>query len=217
MIPPTGAAPVARGVAYWEDRAQRLGARAVVSTDHPVDGDLDAVTDTHRAILLPALAALLDGTERTVLDLGCGTGRLTGDLAALIGGDAIGVDPVAELLELAADDDATEYRQSAAGGPLPLDDDEVDVVFTLTVLGGLLEADDLAAMAAEIRRVLRPGGLLCLAESVSDPAAAVEHWAPRTADAYVAAFGWATLRPVARFVDAGDPITVLAGRAASSS
>lgn len=204
------------GHAYWKERTRALGARAVVSTDHPDATGLNDVTAGHRAILLPVLAGLLDGSERTLLDLGCGTGRLTADLAALLGtagGRAIGVDPVGDLLALAPAGDATAFRLLEADAPLPVDDGAVDVVFTLTVLGGLLGDGELDAMAGEIRRVLRPGGLVFLAESVSGDAA-VEHWSPRTIADYAEAFPWAPLREVARFVDAGDPISVLAGRAA---
>ncbi len=203
-----------QGAAYWQARAQELGARAVVSTDHPGTVALAAVTARHRAELLPVLVAHLDGSERTVLDLGCGTGRLTADLARATAGRGIGIDPVLELLQLAPIDAATEFRPMTPGAPLPLADGEADVVFTLTVLGGLLAEGELDAMAAEIRRVLRPGGLLLLAESVSD-LPRVEHWTPRTAADYAAAFPWASLREVARFDDAGDPISVLVGRRAA--
>ncbi|MTD44284.1 methyltransferase domain-containing protein [Conexibacter sp. W3-3-2] len=208
VSPERTAAP---GADYWRARARALGERAVISTDHPDGAALDDVTARHRAHVLPALAAELDGTERTVLDLGCGTGRLTADLAAAVGGRAIGVDPVPELLALAPASAATEFRTLDVGEALPLADDEVDVVFTLTVLGGLLHDDELDATAGEIRRVLRPGGLLLLAESVSD-LPRVEHWVPRSADDYARAFPWADLRVAARFDDAGDPIAVLAGR-----
>lgn len=213
MSPGAGAPDRLDGRAYWTERARTLGARAVVSIDHPDGTDLADVTAGHRAIVLPALAAQLDGSERTLLDLGCGTGRLTADLAALLGGRAIGVDPVAELLALAPADPSTEFRLLRPDGTLPLADDEADVVFTLTVLGGLPADGELQAMAAELRRVLRPGGLLCLAESVSDEPE-VEHWTPRSFDDYAEAFAWATLTEVACFDDAGDPISVLAGRAA---
>ncbi|MCW3039231.1 MAG: class SAM-dependent methyltransferase [Solirubrobacterales bacterium] len=201
------------GHAYWQARAQLMGARAVVNVDHDAGATLDAVTDGHRAVLLPAIAALLDGSERAVLDLGCGTGRFTADLAALIGGRGIGVDPVAELLALAPASPDVDFRLSVEGEALPLADDEVDVVMTLTVLGGLLQPGELETMAAEVRRVLRPGGLLVLAESVSEQAE-VEHWTPRTAAEYAEVFAFAPLREVARFDDAGDPISVLAGRSA---
>lgn len=207
-----GSADALQGAAYWQARARDRGARAVVSTDHPDGVALAAVTARHRAELLPVLTAHLDGGERTVLDLGCGTGRLTADLARTVAGRAIGVDPVLELLQLSPVDAATEFRPMTPGDPLPLADDEVDVVFTLTVLGGLLADGELAAMAGEVRRVLRPGGLVVLAESVST-LPRMAHWTPRTVADYAAAFPWVELRERSRFDDAGDPISVLVGRA----
>lgn len=205
------------GVAYWRARAQAMGARAVVSTDH--DAALHDVTAMHRARLLPELAALLalapgggDGTtpSRTVLDLGCGVGRLTGDLAALAG-RAIGVDPVAELLALAPAAPAVEYRHLAdPAGPLPLADGEVAAAFTCLVLGGL-DGAALVAVGHELERVLAPCGIVLLAESVSDRPA-VDHWAFRSAADYAAALPWAGLQVVARFDDAGDAVSVMAGR-----
>lgn len=199
------------GVEYWARRTEALGARAVVNVDHPADTDLETLTNEHRKALLPALEALLDGTERVVCDLGCGTGRLTADFAAAVGGRAIGVEPVAALRALARPDAAVSYRGLRDDGRLPLEDDEADVLVTVTVLGGLVAEGELAETAAEIRRILRPGGLLYLAESVSR-SSRYDHWEARTADAYRSAFAWADLVEVAQFDDAGDAISVLAGR-----
>lgn len=213
MAPDTRPAPTTgRGVAYWRERARLLGARAVLSTDHV--GEIDDVSAAHREHLLPALAALLgpgpDG-GRTVLDLGCGTGRLTGDLADLAG-RAIGVDPVAELLALAPERPGVEYRRlTAADAPLPVADGEVDVAFTCLVLGGIEAPEALAALGDELERVLAPGGLVVLAESVSDRPA-VGHWTFRSVADYAAALPWAGLQEVARFDDAGDAVSVMAGR-----
>lgn len=225
------AAGAEAGVAYWRDRARALGERSVISTDH--DAAVADVSATHRRLLLPALAALLPlapngrvsiapgavGSDapsiaqsgRTVLDLGCGSGRLTADLAALVG-RAIGVDPVGELLALAPPSDRVEYRLlEAAGAPLPLDDGEVDVTFTCLVLGGIEDPADLATVGGEIERVLAPSGLIFLAESVSDQPAA-GHWTFRSVDDYRAAMPWAGLQEIARFDDAGDAVSVMAGR-----
>lgn len=205
-------APAAHGLEYWARRTEELGARAVVNVDHPADRDLEALTAEHRRVLLPALAALLDGTERVVCDLGCGAGRFTADFAALVNGRAVGVEPVAALRALAPRAPGVSYRAPGRDGRLPLRDGEADVVVTITVLGGLVAEGELAETAAEVRRVLRPGGLLYLAESVSG-SSRYEHWAVRTAAAYRSAFPWADLVEVAQFDDAGDPISVLAGRA----
>ncbi len=217
MAPGARSAPVpTTGVEYWQDRARAMGARAVLSTDH--DGELDDVLAVHRAHLLPALAALLpfaSGPERTVLDLGCGTGRLTADLAALVG-RGIGVDPVAELLALAPADPAVEYRRLVeVAGPLPLADGEADVAFTCLVLGSIEDPAALAALGAELERVLAPGARVLLAESVSDQPSA-GHWTFRSVADYAAALPWAGLQEVARFDDAGDAVSVLAGRKPSS-
>lgn len=199
------------GVDYWRDRARSLGARSVVNIDHPADAALDDVSDGHRAALYPLLAAALHGHERAVLDLGCGTGRFTADLAALVGGTAVGVDPVAELLELAPAADGVEYRLMEEGR-LPLEDDAVDVVFTSLVLGGI-PGEALRSTILEMRRVLRPDGLVFLSESVADQPEP-GHWAARTVDDYRALLPWAVLAEVGRFDDAGDGIAVLAGRPA---
>lgn len=201
-----------RGVAYWRARARALGEHAVLSTDHR-DADVGAVSAAHRAHLLPVMAALLPfapGPQRTALDLGCGSGRLTADLAALVGGRAIGLDPVAELLAQALPGADVEHRVMHPGGPLPLGDGAVDLAFTCLVLGGIADGE-LAATGAELARVLAPGGLVVLAESVSDREA-VEHWTFRSVADYAAALPWASLREVLRFDDAGDAVSVLAGR-----
>jgi SAM-dependent methyltransferase len=149
------------GVPYWRERAEALGARAVLNLDH--EGSVDAVTAVHRALLLPQLAALLPlapGSVRTVLDLGCGSGRLTGDLAALAG-RAIGVDPVAGMIARAPLGAAVEYRRLGdPAGPLPLADGEVAVAFTCLVLGGIDGPVALAAMGTELERVLAPCGIV---------------------------------------------------------
>jgi ubiquinone/menaquinone biosynthesis C-methylase UbiE len=202
----------AAGVDYWRDRARALGARAVVNVDHPEDAELDALSADHRGLILPLLAAQLEGSEEVVLDLGCGVGRFTDDLAGLVGGRAVGVDPTPELLALAEATPRTTYRHLVAD-VLPLVDDEVDVVFTSMVLGGI-PAEPLAATLAEVRRVLRPGGLVFLVESVGEPSDGGT-WSSRTVAGYRELLPWAPLHEVGAFDDAGDAVVVLAGRAAA--
>ena len=195
---------------YWEDRARRYGRRAAINLDHP-EGSLDRVSARHADLLLPVLATHLRGDERAVLDLGCGPGRMTGALAALVaGGRAIGADPTQAMLDLAPPVTGVEYRRMEEGR-LPLSDGEVDVVFTCLVLGGILAPEVLARTAAEVRRVLAPGGLvfLCESDGVAQPGI---HWAARSPDDYRAAFPWAGLDAVAGFDDGGDPVAVLVGR-----
>lgn len=197
-------------LAYWERRAALLGPDAVLNVDHE-PGTADAVSARHLDRLLPLLRERLrPGGDALVLDLGCGAGRLTGALADLVG-RAVGADPTVALLELAPEHPAVEYRRIDEDGVLPLDDGEAGVVFTCLVLGGLVTDDALAATAAEVDRVLAPGGLLLLCESVSARPCA-GHWRCRTARAYREAFAFAALAEVAAFDDAGDAVSVLAGR-----
>ncbi len=198
------------GVDYWRARARELGERAVVNVDHPESSELGDVSADHREAILPLLAAQLRGDEQVVLDLGCGVGRFTADLADLVGGRAIGADPTPELLELAPERPDTEFRRMVAG-VLPLADGEADVVFTSMVLGGI-PAGPLERTLAEVRRVLAPGGLLLLVESVAEEAVDSGAWTSRTVAGYRALLPWAQLDEVGRFDDAGDGVAVLAGR-----
>ena len=75
----------------------------------------------------------------------------------------MGVDPVAHLLDLAPEHPAVEYR-TMVPGRIPLEDGAADVVWVCLVLGGITERRVLAATVHEIERVLRPGGVLLLAE-----------------------------------------------------
>jgi len=110
------------------------------------------------AYLLPHLTP---GT--TVLDVGCGAGSITADVAEMVAPAAVvGVDASAEALskarDLAAARDVTNV-QYAKGDALDLDlpDDSVDVVHAHQVLQHL--SDPVAALR-EMRRVCRPGGLV---------------------------------------------------------
>lgn len=201
---PCGVAP---GLAYWEDRARRYGARAALHLGHPAS-EVDAVTRRQRERLLPALSALLRGDERLALDFGCGPGRFTPDLARRVG-SAIGVDPIERLLALAPSDPDVEYRL-LRGGRIPVADAEVDVAWVCLVLGGLRD-EELEQAGAELRRVLAPGGLLFLVENTSERCDA-PHWRFRSCEAYRTRLAWARLELLGEYDDLGERVSILAGR-----
>lgn len=87
-------------IRYWEKRAKKYGARSVLNIGHSKE-EIDAVTNMQKQILYPLFKGLLNGQEKVVLDFGCGTGRFTRDLGALIQGMAIGIDPIDHLLSIA--------------------------------------------------------------------------------------------------------------------
>lgn len=97
--------------------------------------------------------------RRTALDVGCGGGLLSEDLARA-GMTVTGVDPMAEAIEAArrhaaASGLAIDYRV-AAGEALPFGDAAFDAVLCCDVLE---HVDAIAPVLKEVARVLRPGGL----------------------------------------------------------
>jgi SAM-dependent methyltransferase len=118
------------------------------------------------AQLRPAAEIVVDHLAprpgEVVLDLGCGTGNAA-MIAAGGGARVTGVDPSPRLLEVArataaaAGLDAEFILGNAAGLPVP--DGSVDAIGSVF---GVIFAPDPAAAAAEIARVLRPGGRLVL-------------------------------------------------------
>jgi SAM-dependent methyltransferase len=195
---------------YWEERARRHGARAVLNLGHP-EHESDAVTCRQAEEIFPHLLRWLAGDERIALDFGCGPGRFTGRLADAIRGRAIGVDPIRALIELAPRGPGVDYLVSD-GRRIPLGDASVDLAWVCLVLGGIPNAR-LAETAAEIYRVLRPGGLLFLVENTSAKAS-FPHWAFRPVASYQRLFPGAGLTHLHDYDDLGERISVLAGRKA---
>jgi SAM-dependent methyltransferase len=129
-------------------------------------GHHESVLRSHRwrtaensaAYLLPWLRPGMD-----ILDVGCGPGTITVDLARRIGpGHVIGVDNASEVIALAdatADDSAVTNVRFAVGDAYDLDfaDASFDVVHAHQMLQHL--ADPVSALA-EMGRVCRPGGLV---------------------------------------------------------
>nr|BEK69248.1 class I SAM-dependent methyltransferase [Kitasatospora purpeofusca] len=100
--------------------------------------------------------ALAEAPGRRVLDLGAGTGKLTGTLLALGGLDITAVEPDAAMLaELRRGLPSVRAFQGSAE-TIPLPDGSVDAV----VSGNAMHWFDMAAAGPEIARVLAPGGVL---------------------------------------------------------
>jgi MPBQ/MSBQ methyltransferase len=108
-----------------------------------------------------------------VLDAGSGVGGPSRYLAAEFGCHVVGIDLSAEFCEVAtmlADRvglaHLVEYRQGDIAA-LPLGDGEFDVVWTQHAA---MNVPEKAAMYAEFRRVIRPGGTLALYDVIAGPA-----------------------------------------------
>jgi SAM-dependent methyltransferase len=197
------------GLDYWRDRAQRLGRRSVLNISHPPEA-FDRVTLYQKAVLFPLLRGQLRGNERTVLDYGCGPGRFSRDLAELVQGHCVGVDPIIEYLDLAPASERTRY-DLLIEGRIPLPDSSVDVAWICLVLGAISDPVELDRTKCEIDRVLRDDGLLFLVENttVQDDG---DHWAYRDVDYYRRTFAFVDLEYLSYYLDFGERISVMAGR-----
>ena len=109
----------------------------------------------------------------TVLELGPGTGYFSIEASRIIGsgGRLLCLDlqrpmlvDLAERLREAGVNNARLVIADATH--LPLADDSIDTSYLVTVIG---EVPDRPAALAELRRVLRPGGVLSFTESLTDP------------------------------------------------
>ncbi|WP_419192338.1 class I SAM-dependent methyltransferase [Engelhardtia mirabilis] len=110
-----------------------------------------------------ALSAAVPRSARLV-DLGCGYGRLLGELIDLGYRDVVGVDQSAAMLDRARAQHPAAQLIEAPLDRLPLADSSVDGVLLYAVLT-CIPADDLQlAVMAEIERVLVPGGHLFLSD-----------------------------------------------------
>ena len=137
--------------------------------------DESAARKTDRAYLTPdvvrqrmrTLEALQLKAGEFVLDVGCGTGLLTHDMATLVGagGRVVGIDVSPDMLALAerrcADLPQVHLKNSKAES-LPEESDGFDAVTCTQVL---LYVPDVAAALAEMHRVLKPGGRIAIIET----------------------------------------------------
>ncbi len=142
---------------------------------HPTEvythGHHDSVLRSHRwrtaensaAYLLPALHP-----GQTLLDVGCGPGTVTVDLATRVApGAVIGVDRSEKVVELAREEAGRAGApnvtfQVADAYALPFADASVDVAHAHQLLQHL--ADPVAALR-ELRRVTRPGGVVAVRDA----------------------------------------------------
>jgi len=196
------------GISYWKWRARKFGAHSVLNLGHGTI-EFEKVTEQQKLQLYPWFRRQLTGKERLVMDFGCGPGRFTGDLAEMIHGNAVGIDPIRDLLAQAPARSGVEYKQMEQG-TIPLVDGSVDVAWVCLVLGGI-QGNELVRAVREIERVLKPDGLLFLVENTSDKEDG-PYWKFRTVSQYTAMFPGRNLVHLHDYEDLGERISILSGR-----
>jgi len=119
--------------------------------------------DSVHGAMLDLVAASAPGLKPSaVLDVGCGTGRLLRKAALRWpGARLMGVDPARGMVEMAQRLTPSGDIRQAFAESLPLGDASVDVVLSSISMHHWRDASQGMLEAA---RVLRPGGLFCLAD-----------------------------------------------------
>ncbi len=107
----------------------------------------------------PEFLRLLPAPGGLTLDVACGEGRLTRRLAAL-GYNVLGCDSSATLIRLAQDADPEGNYRVGDAAALPVGDGEAT---TVVIFMALHSIEDHRGALIESRRVLAPGGALCVA------------------------------------------------------
>jgi SAM-dependent methyltransferase len=139
-------------VATWTPRAGEPGLRSAMwhneAYDRLADRDQWAGIERH----LPAMRS-------SVLDLGCGTGRMTDRLAGLFD-SYVGVD-LAAMVEVAARRHVSLVTAGTAQGH-DYPPEEHDLVLSMACLASACTAQELRTLAGSLASTLRPGGRLVL-------------------------------------------------------
>ncbi len=116
----------------------------------------------HRTVIRLIVARLEGFAPARVLDVGCGTGRLLRKAARQWPtAELIGVDPAEGMIEIARRLTPSARLLPGSGEGIPVSDAVVDVAFSTI---SFHHWQDQAAGVREVRRVLRPRGLFCLAD-----------------------------------------------------
>jgi SAM-dependent methyltransferase len=124
----------------------------------------------------PAFFELVPPPVNRTLEVGCGEGRVSRDLAAR-GHRVTAIDASPTLIRLANDaDPSSTYLQSDAAA-LPFASESFDLV---VFFNSLMDVDDMEGSVREAARVLRHGGKLCAC--ITHPMADAGHFASSEPD-----------------------------------
>ena len=149
---------------FW-DRAARDDAMWHIATGAAADAETFFASGRQETDTFLAHAGIVPDKSQTVLEIGCGMGRMTARLAELYG-SVLALDVSPEMLvrarEALADRDNISYQLVAGSDLSGVDDGSVDAVFSYIVLQHVPTVDGQLQYLRETRRVLRPGGVAAI-------------------------------------------------------
>jgi SAM-dependent methyltransferase len=164
---------------FW-DSAAREDAMWHIATGAASDSETFFRSGRQETDTFLAHAGLVPDRSKTVLEIGCGMGRMTARLAELYG-SVIAVDVSPEMLDRARDALAgrTNVRYLLGGGSdlSMVDSASVDAVFSYIVLQHVPTVAGQLGYLRETRRVLRPGGAAAIQIRANTPTARGLDWA----------------------------------------
>lgn len=122
-------------------------------------------------------AAIEPAAVSSIIDLGCGTGRFTEALAKRFDAHVTGIDPSLKMLAQARAKPAAAGVRfvQGAGESMPVADASADLVFASMAFHHFTSPD---LVAKECRRVLRPGGMVCIRSSLREYGSPYEAYFP---------------------------------------
>lgn len=147
----------------WEDRALKDNLQPVLDPTDTQGVKNEYINIVHKAALSQYL--LLCAND-TILDFGCGVGRLTSFLGRN-GARVIGIDITPSMIEKARRRYPEQTFIHYDGGKLPFEDNSLDHIVSVFVLQHITSLDDLNRIAKEFIRCLKKGGRIHLIEQVS--------------------------------------------------
>lgn len=99
-------------------------------------------------------------TAANILDFGCGYGRTLAELRKAGYANLIGIDFAESLIKRGRKENPGLDLAAYPGGPLPYPDDTFDAALMLAVLTCIPNTKNQAETLLELKRVLKPGGVL---------------------------------------------------------
>ena len=167
-----------RSRAFW-DRAAREDARWHIATAAAADPDEFAASGRRETDMFLAHAGLVPDRSLTVLEIGCGIGRMTARLAEVYG-RVVALDVSQVMLDQAAQAlagrDNVTYVLGSGSDLAGIDSASVDVVFSYIVLQHVPTVAGQLEYFRETRRVLRPGGAAAIQIRSNTPTALALDW-----------------------------------------